>query len=384
MLFKNRRLPGVMILGGVVLCLAANRTEAQEVSPAAPAAKSQSVPAIPNQASPELKQRPPATAEEKAAVGRMRLDVVVTDKSGNPVAGLDAKDFSLQDEGKPQTIATFQALDGKASDGTQVNPDSRVSVFLVMDTVNSGLVDLSFMRDEVEKFLRQNGGQLPQPTTVLLFTDAGFETVGETSQDGNKLADAVHAIKPQVHTIHSGAGREALVERYQLSGKALAAIAAREATASGRKMMIWIGPGWPILRATDMNYSAHEHELNYDAIASLLNQLREGRMVLCSAGGGSAFAVQDLMTPVRSPMEATAANLALQVLALESGGRTLEAGNRSRPGKQLNACMQELGAYYTLTFKPPAGKAFAYHALKVSVAKHGLKVNTTAGYYAEP
>jgi VWFA-related protein len=315
----------------------------------------------------------------------MRLDVVVTDKSGNPVAGLDAKDFTLQDDGKPQTIAAFKASDGKALDGAPGNPDSRVSVFLVMDTVNSGLVDLSFMREEIEKFLRQNGGQLLQPTTVLLLTDAGFETVGETSQDGNKLADAVHAIQSQVHTIHSAAGREAQIERYQLSGKALAAIAAREATAPGRKMMIWIGPGWPILRATGTTYSAREHELNYDAIASLLNQLREARMVLCSAGGGGAFAVQDLMTPVKSPMEATAANLALQVLALESGGRTLDAGNRSHPAKQLNACMQELGAYYTLTFKPPAGeKPYSYRALKVTVDRHGMKVNTNAGYYAEP
>ena len=57
MLFRNRGLPGVMILGAAVLCLASNRAETQEVSPAAPAAKSQSVPATPNQASPELKQR---------------------------------------------------------------------------------------------------------------------------------------------------------------------------------------------------------------------------------------------------------------------------------------------------------------------------------------
>ena len=61
------------------------------------------------------------------------------------------------------------------------------------------------------------------------------------------------------------------------------------------------------------------------------------------------------------------------------------AGNWSRPAKQLNACMQELGAYYTLTFKPPAGeKPFSYRTLKVTVDRHGLKVNTNAGYYAEP
>jgi VWFA-related protein len=366
-----------MMLGGAVGCLAPNRAETQELSPSTPTVKSQAVPPTP-----ELKQRPPTTPEEQAAAakGLARLDVVVTDKSGNPVAGLDAKEFSLQDNGHQQTIVTF-----KASDGAKGNPDSRVSVFLIMDMVNSGLVDLSFMREEVERFLLQNGGQLSQPTTVILFTDAGFEELAEASQDGNKLANAVHAIKPEVHTIHSAAGREALVERYQLSGKALASITAQETTVPGRKMMIWVGPGWPIIRASDTNYNAHVHEVTFDAIASLLNQLREARMVLCSAGGGNAFTVQDLMKPVRSPMEATAENLALQVLALESGGRTLDGGNRSRAGEQLNACMQELGAYYTLTFKPPAGgKAFAYHALKVIVARHGLKANTTTGYYAEP
>jgi hypothetical protein len=108
-------------------------------------------------------------------------------------------------------------------------------------------------------------------------------------------------------------------------------------------------------------------------------------MILCSAGGGSPFRVQDLMKPVRSPAEANSASLALQVLALESGGRTLEAGNRSRPAEQLNACMQQIGAFYTFTFDPPAtDKPLSYHALKVTVANPSWKVNTNAGYYAEP
>jgi len=209
--------------------------------------------------------------------------------------------------------------------------------------------------------------------------------VGKTTLDGNALADAVHAIKPAVHTIHSAAGGEALLERFQLSGRALGAITAREVQAPGRKMMVWIGPGWPILRQTDVNYNARSHELNFDAIASLTNHLRQARMVLCSAGGGIDFTVQDLMKPVKSPKEASSANLAVQVLALQSGGRTLDAGNRSHPADQLNACVQELGASYTVTFDPPAGeRAFTYHALKVTVAKPGLRVNTTAGYYAEP
>jgi VWFA-related protein len=365
MLVTGRRFLGLMILCGIVFSLAAAAARAQKAPP-----------------NPELKQRQVAKPDTKVAPveGRLRLDVVITDGSGNPVAGLDAKDFALKDNDQPQTIVTFHA-----SDGTPAKPDSRVSLFLMMDTVNSGLVDISFMRDEVEKFLRQNGGHLAQPTTVVLFTDAGFEVVGKTSLDGNTLADGVHVIKPVVHTIHAAAGGEALLERFQLSGKALGAITAREMTVPGRKMMIWIGPGWPIIRTPDANYDKRSHELNFDAIASLTNQLRQARMVLCSAGGGTPFRVQDLMKPVKSPMDANSGNLALQVLALQSGGQTLDAGNRSHPAEQLNTCMQEIGASYTVTFNPPAGeRAFTYHALKVTVAKPGLKVNTTAGYYAEP
>jgi hypothetical protein len=47
--------------------------------------------------------------------------------------------------------------------------------------------------------------------------------------------------------------------------------------------------------------------------------------------------------------------------------------------------MQQIGAFYTFTFDPPAtDKPFSYHALKVTVANPSWKVNTNAGYYAEP
>ena len=374
MFSKFGRLLGGLLLCDIALCVAAGQSSAQDGATTVASATAQAA-----AHTPELKQRPPATAAEKAAPseGRMRLDVVVTDLTGNPVSGLDGKDFAVLDDGVPQPLVSFQASPGA--------PDAPVSVFLLMDMVNSGLVDVSFMRDEVEKFLRQNGGRLAQPTTVVMFTDAGFEMVGKTSQDGNVLADAVHGMKPVVHSIHSAAGAEATIERFQISGKALGSIAAHEVTTPGRKMLIWIGPGWPILRTPEVGYNKRSHELNFDAIASLTNHLREARLVLCSAGGGSAFVVQDLMKPVKSAVEARSGNLALQVLALQSGGQTLEAGNRSRPAEQLNTCMREVGAYYSITFNPPAGeKAFSYHSLRVTVDRPGLKVNTTSGYYAEP
>jgi VWFA-related protein len=41
----------------------------------------------------------------------VRVDVVVTDKSGRPVTGLGQDEFTLLDEGQPQTIETFEAVD---------------------------------------------------------------------------------------------------------------------------------------------------------------------------------------------------------------------------------------------------------------------------------
>ncbi len=310
----------------------------------------------------------------------MRLDVVVTDGAGNPMAGLEAKDFNLFDDNQAQKMVSFHARDGKAP-----TLESRGSVFLIWDTVNSSLEDAPFTRDEIEKFLRQNDGRLTQPMTVLLFTDTGLQMVGKTSLDGNALAEAVHAVQPPVHRIHSAAGGEALVERYQISAKALSMIVSREVPVPGRKLLVWIGPGWPVLRAQDANFNSHSQEMNFSVIASLTNKIREARMLVCSAGGGIEFRVADVLKPVKSAKDASAANLAVQVFAVHSGGRTLDGGNRSRPADQLNACVQELGAYYTVTFNPPADeKAFSYHALKVTVDEPELKVNTTAGYYAEP
>jgi len=364
--FSGLRLLPAVLLSLVLFPLASSEAGAQDAAQKPPA-------------TPELRQRP---AENKTAVmeGRMRLDVVVTDAAGNPITGLEAKDFRVLDDNQALAMLSFRAVGG-----TQGKTDSRVSLFLIMDTVNSGLLDIPFMRDEVERFLRQNDGHLTHPVTVVLFTDAGMQLVGKTSLDGNALAEAVHAVKPPVHTIHSAAGGEALVERYQISVKALAMLVAREVPVAGRKMLLWIGPGWPVLRRPDTNFNSHSEEMNFNVIASLTNQLRQARLVVCSAGGGTEFRVADLLKPVKMAKDASAANLAVQVVAIHSGGRTLDGGNRSRPAEQLNGCVQEIGAYYTLTFDPPQGeKAFTYHGLKVTVDKPGVKVNTTAGYYAEP
>src|ERR1700691_3040094 len=45
-------------------------------------------------------------------VRRVPVDVVVTDKKGNPVRGLTKDDFVVKEDSTPQTVLTFDYLDG--------------------------------------------------------------------------------------------------------------------------------------------------------------------------------------------------------------------------------------------------------------------------------
>jgi hypothetical protein len=52
-----------------------------------------------------------ATSSTGDSGRRITLDVVVTDKSGNPVPGLQQQDFTVLDDEQPQKILSFSATD---------------------------------------------------------------------------------------------------------------------------------------------------------------------------------------------------------------------------------------------------------------------------------
>jgi len=108
-------------------------------------------------------------------------------------------------------------------------------------------------------------------------------------------------------------------------------------------------------------------------------------MEVCSAGGGDPFYVKDFLKGVRTPEEAKDAHLSLQVLALNSGGQTLNLGNSGQFEELIRKCVADAGASYSLSFDPSKdGRANEYHELKVRVDKPGLTGRTTAGFYGAP
>jgi VWFA-related protein len=334
---------------------------------------------------PTLSHRPPPAAGPLE--GKIKLDVVVTDEAGRPVAGLKQKDFTLLDNKKGRPILSFHAVDGTVGAGRSESP---VEVVLLIDVSNTSLKRVAFTRFQVENYLRQNGGHLSQPMSLMLFFDQGMNGRTGVSTDGNLLAEQLDQSQTALHAIHPAGGWDEL-ERFSLSLRALGSIAVAEGKRPGRKMLIWIGPGWPMLDDTAYYPSQTSRRSLFDAMVELSTELREARVTLYSIypidpafdDALRANRYRSFVQGVRSPEQIQPANLALPVLAIQSGGRALDtAGDLSA---LINSCVQDAAAYYTLSFDPPTIKhADEYHQLKVVIDKAQMQVRTNASYYADP
>jgi VWFA-related protein len=60
----------------------------------------------------------------RAGINYVRVDVIISDKNGNPVADLQASDFDVSEDGKPQKIDTFKLvkLDGGTAESIKEPP----------------------------------------------------------------------------------------------------------------------------------------------------------------------------------------------------------------------------------------------------------------------
>jgi hypothetical protein len=73
---------------------------------------------------------PPALRPEPGATsprGPIQLDVVVTDKSGKPMAGLSQSDFTLLDNNRPASILNFHAYGGAQAPPPRTDPTNITS-----------------------------------------------------------------------------------------------------------------------------------------------------------------------------------------------------------------------------------------------------------------
>lgn len=314
--------------------------------------------------------------------GLIKLDVMVADAAGKPAAGLNASDFHLLENGREQKILSFEAFNGEA-----MGPEPAVKIILLIDTLE---LSPNLARDErlaVESFLRKNGGRLSHPVSVFELTDTGLWTLSHPSNDGNSLA---HEIDHNTFTVvrrNTPWQRQTEVATHpsEFALRALGQIATDERRMPGRKLLVWVGPGWGIGTGA-LGDLKHDSKL-FGTICWFSDLLREAHVAVYSFSVGEmntqGHVYKDYLSGVPSEDKATLMSLNRKVLAAQSGGRVIEPGPEIE--QEIERCVEEAGPFYRISFDPfRAERLDEYHDLHVEVDDPRLSARTTTGYYDEP
>jgi VWFA-related protein len=305
------------------------------------------------------------------------LNVQVTDKAGHPITGLTQSDFTLLEDGKPAPIRMFAALPG-SDPGT-------VSIVLVIDEVNVGIDQVTFVRQQIAKFLRSYGGHLPASVSIDLLTEKDVTQLAPPETDGNRLASELEQSEAHFRPVPVTAdwGPE---ERWQESIVALDKLEHYQAAKPGHELLIWISPGWAIFNPGGMMITDSEQAMWMKWIVGFSTGLRDARITLDVVSPGFGLRAdqwEGFVKPVKKQGDANLANLSLQVLATQSGGRVLYAQND--PAHDLAACAEDATAWYAIRFDGQTdNKPDTWHDIEVKVDRPGAVVRTNNGYYSQP
>ncbi len=148
-----------------------------------------------------------STARLKTKARLVLVDVVVTNDKGDPVAGLQKKDFEVLEDGRPQAISTFEEHRGAPITQIQLPPlpphiytnfplvQAADSVnIILLDALNTPSRDQVYVRSQMLKYLKT----IPPATRVAIFTLASqLRMLQGVTTDSADLLAVLNATGPQ-------------------------------------------------------------------------------------------------------------------------------------------------------------------------------------------
>lgn len=319
-----------------------------------------------------------APAEIHWDEGRIKLDLAIADESGQPVAGLDKAEISVFDNGQPAKVETFHSFDG-----TTTFPVAATQVIFVLDSLNMDGSQLEAAKRALREILLGNSGLLDHSISIYQLDAAGIKLMAPASMSGQDVAKALDKAGAN-HSLRE-IGCRADSVRNMVSLNALGNLVLNQRRVSGRKVAIWIGPGWPV--ASSCGESQGGFENSFDWVTEFSTRMREARIELSSVSvwARTAWSGDPGDTPAGWQNGGNAApdDLSLSRLVHQSGGKVLE----SQGGLKglIRRGMKDADVLYTVTFDPPPTlKADEYHNLSVKVDRPGTTARTYTGYFNEP
>ena len=358
----------------------------------------------------------PRTREERElryqAAHRIYLNIHVADGAGEPMTGLDAKNFKLLEDQKVREVATFRSVDAARA-------NTYNHVVLMLDAVNNSARSVEQSRKDIERFLNESHEPLAFPTAIGVLSEYGAR-LGLASRDRSILSAQLKALTRE--DLAWGCGNEVNLNdafmavwmpgtastprspsesakaadcqnrRFLRSVSALSQLAKAQSDVAGRMILIWLGSGWPLLSSHEWRPDSVTFKRNnFHYLAELSTDLRDGQITLYSVSAHDLFRLAEwhggqddpTFNGVSSEDQVTAKAFALQALAHQSGGLILE--NSKDSARDISRCIHEANSYYVLSFDASATeKVDDFHSITVEVDQPGAVARTKTGYYDQP
>ena len=218
----------------------------------------------------------------------VQLSVIVQNRKGEPITGLKKEDFTILDQGKPQTVALFSNEGAPPPAGAPPRPlplnvftnrldqkgqEPGAVTVILFDSLNTSVLDQSYVRNQILLFLKT---LKPQDHVAIYGLTTQLVVLHEFTQDASALVAAVKQFRPlemqaydashpadidlvslgadpqwarleaALNNVNDEISQQRTIDRVAATTAAFEAIADHVAAIPGRKSLIWISGGFPI------------------------------------------------------------------------------------------------------------------------------------------
>ncbi|MCC7325170.1 MAG: VWA domain-containing protein, partial [Burkholderiales bacterium] len=371
----------------------------------------------------------------RGGINFVRVDVIATDRQGNPVTDLTQDDFEVFEDGKPQTVETFRLvkIDTTAPEYTSrairtredeeraaADQNARIFVFF-LDDYNVRLGSSMAARKPISDFVRTQLS--PGDLVAVMYPLSPLDSVVLT-RNHQTVINAIENFRGRKFQYQP---QNAIEERYadqpaevverirrQVSLSALKGLSVKlGALREERKAIILLSEGYtamlppqlrdqiatmpgfgnpnrnnPFAGENNMNEERARNFAEFDLQSELQNVFdaanRTNTAIYAVDPRGLSTGEFDIADNVgqRQSQESLRSTLSsLQTLAENTDGRAII--NRNDLAKGMEQIVRDSSAYYLVGYNstqaPQDGK---FHAIRVRIKRPGVQVRARKGYWA--
>jgi VWFA-related protein len=382
---------------------------------------------------PQAPERPAGQQPIRSGINFVRVDVIITDKQGNPVLDLTQDEFQVSEDGKPQAIQSFSVVKIDPNDQYETppsairsmsdeereaaRPDVRLFVILLDDYHVRRGNDMAVRKPMIDFIQNQLS---PADMVAVMYPLTPVDDI-HFSRNRDSLVSAIERFEGRKHDYRP---RNAFEEQYsnypaqtvenirnQVTMSALKAASVRLSTLrEGRKSIIFVSEGFVALLPSQMadpvasmpgygnpnkgraNAPQPTDRMQFQSNVDLLSEMqevfrvlnRENTSIYAVDPRGLAVFAYDINQGVgmETDRDALKASLdSLHILANNTDGRAIV--NRNDLAIGMKQIIRDSSGYYLLGYTSSAAPTDGrFHQIKVSVKRRGVDVRSRKGYWA--